>query len=1287
MPDMKKIEWGSFDGMIFQQFCNSVIMLEVSKLAHVYNAPGPDKGIDQYFEGEHSGQRGKWRFQDKFHNSGKPSTDLAALKRDIKSDIQNNYEDEDFIVYLTNIKLTPAKHLDLITTAEKELAKKGGQQCTPFIWHETKLLTVLEANPVLYNWYWEKENVLLQDHQTYFRPQLDQASDLRYQFKNAFFGRVDDLSKLKEFVANPGHSTMAIVANGGYGKTRLCIEFFSALVDGETNWIPVVLTHTGFSPSSLNVLLRTPTRLLILIDNANEVPEIVNDVKQLVDNSNGQHKLLITTRKSLFSEVIAKIPSYRNNIQALELKRLSYDETKKMLTDLLPYLRSQDIIYLSEFSKGVPNVVLELTRLIEQGKQPSQISTENFFTDGVRTIIQEIAADIHRLTNLPEEKVFDLLKLIAIISPIPYNKENLTFIAAILEMRYDQLERLLNALYDSGILGSTGIIAIKPDPYSDAILADTIQNNKSFVEHIRVQPGMEKYFENILKNLAEAELPGDEIKHFIKDLLTGYVDQAEDKSKDHRKLKAIFEFAGSIFYSHPQIAVRSIRSFIKIYSDSDYSIHRETSGWPRKTVAEEIKEVTDRTIANLYAETLYAKDNLLLLHNLLIDYIRATGDIKIVSTAYSFHEWDFENGGYYPRTCCERQNYFMTIIERDLERSDNPLFLKIALEGAKALLEMDYRLQTYYEEATSKITFGNGYIYTCEHTKEIRSSILRALMCFFRRFSGDPALRAAAFDILDDFFFYSSTNYNTRYRYEIDEEVSMVLTFLKEMLSEELLNTEEKAIILEKARLFQGVGIRDLFTHLVREIIALASQAKTLYDELDMNIVNRDYFDVKNNLQSRIKHIIESYNDFQQFRSDLVKGYRKHYTKTNNFGAILRTISNNYPEDAKLFFQYLLDEHADLAPEFVDLLSGIPYYADYFYNVIDKLWKDKDKCGRAVLWLLTSGRQGNREYYRADDLRYVEAVLAEGQSSLFKIPLYHLLDYAYLDRDRTFKVLDKALEYATGNFYNMLIHILFDIENQSCDDFAQQIKDLAFKHINKMVIDEDHYGDNLLSFLEAKFGFQTLLDFVYQKVKNSLQGEHYKYLTLHDHTYIPENSSAEVSNQRYLQFLEWFMTRDQQNDDEKKVYEYIMKMFRPTNELSNELSGEILKIATEFKGNHTKLLKLAEAVRLFPPNTEALIITLGRIAELILQADSNTGTSNVPDIFGSEFYFHTGGVKTKSGRGVPFPQDVKKRDLFRKVLQENSFDPSIEQYFKQCEARAQRDIDEEIISDNEKARW
>ena len=73
------ITWEQFDGQKFQRFCNELLLLEVSKHAHVFSAPGPDAGIDQLFLGDYHGKKGKWRFQDKFHASGNDNKDYSAF--------------------------------------------------------------------------------------------------------------------------------------------------------------------------------------------------------------------------------------------------------------------------------------------------------------------------------------------------------------------------------------------------------------------------------------------------------------------------------------------------------------------------------------------------------------------------------------------------------------------------------------------------------------------------------------------------------------------------------------------------------------------------------------------------------------------------------------------------------------------------------------------------------------------------------------------------------------------------------------------------------------------------------------------------------------------------------------------------------------------------------------------------------------------------------------------------------------------------------------------------------
>src|SRR6266496_580571 len=91
-------------------------------------------------------------------------------------------------------------------------------------------------------------------------------------------------------------------------------------------------------------------------------------------------------RPTLFSEILYKIPSHNRDIEKLYLAKLSYDETKKMIKNELSSLNESNLIYLAEISKGVPNVILELVRLIRIGKHPKEISVEEGFNQSVKEI-------------------------------------------------------------------------------------------------------------------------------------------------------------------------------------------------------------------------------------------------------------------------------------------------------------------------------------------------------------------------------------------------------------------------------------------------------------------------------------------------------------------------------------------------------------------------------------------------------------------------------------------------------------------------------------------------------------------------------------------------------------------------------------------------------------------------------------------------------------------------------------------------------------------------------------
>lgn len=242
------ITWEQFDGPKFQQFCNELLLLEVSKHAHVFSAPGPDGGIDQLFSGEYDGKKGNWRFQDKFHACGQAGKDWSALMRDVANDIRDNYAGEDFIVFITNLDLNPKKEGELLAIAKEALNKRSAI-CEPIIWHKAFLNGIMPSHSVLYHWHWGNGSTSLKPFREFFKASLAAITVRGMSFQNEFFGREEDLDFLDAFLASEDESSLAIVSNGGYGKTRLCIELMRRVEQGKNDWLPLVLVHHGYSSS------------------------------------------------------------------------------------------------------------------------------------------------------------------------------------------------------------------------------------------------------------------------------------------------------------------------------------------------------------------------------------------------------------------------------------------------------------------------------------------------------------------------------------------------------------------------------------------------------------------------------------------------------------------------------------------------------------------------------------------------------------------------------------------------------------------------------------------------------------------------------------------------------------------------------------------------------------------------------------------------------------------------------------------------------------------------------
>lgn len=1280
---MKHTNWDNFDGALFQKLCNAILLFTVSKFAHVFIEAGKDGGVDQAYSGTHDGKTGKWRFQDKFHHSGNQSADISELKRDIATDIKTNYKDENFIVIFTNVSLSPQKLKECLKIATDTLAEKGITNCEAIIWHGGHIETLLSTLPIIYNWFWERNAILLQTYDQYFAKQLEESPELRNQLFNPFFGREAELESMKRFLANPSATSLAVVANGGYGKTRLTIEFIKTYIDQSDEWIALVLSHVGFNPSYFNTLLQSLKQLLIIIDDAHEIPDITAEVKRMVDNTKGKAKLLITTRPALFAEIQNKIPSHIQQPEKLILEKLEYEKTKLMFSNALPRLTEKNILYLTQVSKGVPNVILELIRLVRAGKQPQEISAEGVFSTSVMEIYRQAISDVEKKTTISQTKSFDFLRIVSLISPVTNNAADRTFIAETIEIREDQLELLIAEFQALNLLEASSVISVKPDPYSDVLVMETFTKAKSFIKHILNKEGSEAYIENMLKNLMEAEISGAEKNLFIDGFLLGYLQLLDEPATGAKKIKDIFSFVESIALYKPATAIQIVNKFLDWQADPTHAVHQMFVPWATGPFVAALKELAQNILKKLCTYSDYPRKHKDEIHALVERFAMQTGDFKIVTFCYGYHEWDFPYGGYRVKHCSERQLYLKSKVCTYLADPNATDFqIEFSLSGAHLLLKQEYQLDTYFDSITMQMHYGHGYVPDCKHTKEIHMDIINALIAFMESPTASVHKERVFTQLLGEIFFCAK-GYGRRHKQDLTAEIELVLTFFDRFLDQNPASHHKNAI-RTKIMVYEKGEYKDEYRDRMMILKEKAAAASSLSQELELHLLNDDYFDAREHLEKRVLTLIPKYSSFLEFQKDLLHLRLGLGAKQSNFGSILNMIGRHYPAEAKGFFTQLQNNNPDLMGEALGLITPFYKERDYFYSVVDWLWHRKDNYLHMLMWIISWGRDRDRNSYELQDLAYyahlIKEKLTTGNSC--DVIVYNLINYAYLDREQTFKLLNEFLSYAPANDMQHLQFTLFDNNATYEADFKEEIKTLYYT--NPHAIDLEHGLNNgILRFFDTQFGFEEVFSFVLHWLDSNLAKTEYHYFHFDQKYYSNKAATKAEEISRYKTLLRWYITPGNDAQKEQKA-EAVLTLFRPDTNITDEIRAELLPLIEEYKDNAEALHLLAEGLQTFSNGSEAWVLLLANVADALVA----TGKDNVDfsGIFGNEFTYNYGS-KSKQGRGIPYVEDESKKELLEKVLAENKFSEPVQTFLSNVLKKVNQDIAEEIENDKLKSEW
>ena len=606
----------------FNRFCNLFLKKEVSSFVKVYDAAGPDRGIDADYTGDYKEKKGTWIFQYKFFD---PTMDKARARRNFLSTViggkrKNGELDKadalqcDHYVLMTNTLLT-AGNKRKIEDAKGERGYTFSLTC----WDAEDLITMTRAEfpyilnsflPIFLPWCDIFRNQIAGKHQL-----------LRYDYET--FGREDEINQFQNFVRDPDKRLLTMYGSGGIGKTKLAIEFAKTVEHDHTDYEPLFVQMVGDSfEKALATDIPPNRKYIFFIDDAHDFIDNLGGIRVILNSSEySESKVILITRKPfkafLESSFLTILPD--DAADELEIQKLPLEKTKEFIRKYTHISDGSLLAGLTQIGRDTPLLAVMVIHLSKQEVHLSNLITQDKRIEHTfETYLNDIFSQYLPESDKQHRKLLDWLSG---IEPIETEDNQICEkLAKILRVEPYEIEQYRDDLIGYGLLVQIGR---KQRVFPDA-LSDYILQKACFLSNGRPS----SFHKNLLKeflpllpvkvviNLARVENIAGE-----KSLLEEYVDslKAQVREGDNFVRMDILEQMEGISYFRPDDA---IEIFNIILGDPKEDSMEHYTGWTstrtHQDVVKRIAKEVQKTVNTLsgFMKTLEVVRELLLMDDL-----------------------------------------------------------------------------------------------------------------------------------------------------------------------------------------------------------------------------------------------------------------------------------------------------------------------------------------------------------------------------------------------------------------------------------------------------------------------------------------------------------------------------------------------------------------------------------------------------------------------------------------------------------------------------------------------
>ncbi|MCZ4695138.1 hypothetical protein DWB61_08685 [Ancylomarina euxinus] len=1133
--------------------------------------------------------------------------------------------------------------------------------------HIEKLITdfskSLEGTPI--------RNKALEDvlvpYDKIFSHQLDTNNqNLPLQFHRNYLGRENEIQDLDYFIKYSDENTIAIIADGGYGKTRFCIEYFKQYIDTDEDFEALVLNANAFKCVNFADQLRSDKTIVVLFDDAHKHPHILDDLITL-SNTIENLKLILTIRKASFQDTLHKLSTHNQSFEEIKLKQLPPKETKSLFRDTIRAHESQILRY-AELSKGIPIVILALCQNIVNGKNNSILSEEEFFSQFVLGIKRDVINDIHGKSYLEEEKINKTIELISFFSPILNIEEEINRIAELNEISLDDTIQIIDHLNDIEFIRKTNEISITPDPYSDAIFTNSANRLTTILKQ-----DITPFTERFIRNLVEVE-NSSKLKCNVSEVLNKFITSFNEPDSDINTLNRKLETLRAFAYKKPKECYLALKYIINSHkSDESFWLTKEDNLWNSyslKKTHELIVEILSVIAINIQKEQDFNN-----LYQLIWIYGECTQELTAFSKIFRYREYDFDEFGYHPSTICARQSFLIDKLNNYTQEDISDEVISDHIYNCcKTLLVLEFDIESIYDKHTGKISIGQRPVTQNEITENIR---LRAFDLLFNIYSihrKDKVSRKYLESIVRTLF-YCKVVENKKYTYNQDKEIDLVYEFLFKLLKDSP-HIYERITLIRQIKLFERREIQEKYQGINKELLELVEHVDTAKESLNL-LLHHEFFTVKNNIDQLFQGVLELYDpNWETLFIDLIEIKSNMLNDDySNFHEILSHLIKIYPKKAISLLDLVIEQYPKEVNYYSTLIRATNDQ-DYFYSTIQKIWENEEvNSKRTVVWMLTYGRNQDTTLYQETDLEFFEEVIKTKNKEVFWALENTLPQYLFLSSTKTLALITEILKVEElGRMKGALLQSLFD-EKELVEKHKDEVKDFIFNETIKIPLDTTFF-ESALSFLDLNFGFETLFKYLQEKFEDSIKQQDYLDISLTRHYNYPHKKTEDVER-NFLTAIEWYTELNKKNSYHLELVEYL----RPINIDVNNFSPLLTELINKYE-DLNKLLDLFDALNTYENRSEEFVAMIITIANKMSEKFTLT-EKNLIQLFSSEFIYNMG---SKCGTGyAPFPQDIAHRDLIKKLLESCDIDSKVSGILNGSLIHVQKEIDR--FKDKGDKRW